>query len=682
MKAPLLLSLLFPLSLLAQNPLVNTDFTADPTARVFNGRIYVYPSHDIPPVPIPTQRPDWFCMGDYHCYSSTNLTDWTDHGVILDQKDVPWGDPQGYSMWAPDCVLGRDGRYYFFFPDAIRPEEGKRGGFGIGVAVSDTPEGPFQCVGSNFAGVMGIDPCVLQASNGHNYMFWGGGGLRVAELSDDLLSLSESELQQGQDTPFGKVYGHNIEGLPEGFKEGPFAFERKGKYYLTYPWVRGKQGDLDANGRVIDNPTEALAYAMSDSPMGPFEYKGIIMEESPTQCWTNHHSIVQYQGQWYLFYHHNDYSPRFDKNRAMCCDSLFFNADGTIRPVRPTKRGVGITDAQGKVQMDRYSEIGGGASIAYLDTNDYRQGWKVILPPGGWVTYGNVRMPQGDYRTWVRTLGWRGHGQIVEVEETTLQLQVIRQKNKLSTLRLSNQGQAPVEVDWVSLSAHHPIALDPQEGPASQLSTYFRPAQGPSAQPDEEGFIRRWLLLDPITKPNPTNTVFTDSYLREAFAQPYFAAQSLLTTPQTPKALAKGYPQDQSVALSGGHRHVWHAMDSQLYNNKLFRLATCQHLRHYGVLFWATTIIECDEELTDVRLAAGSNGASMWWLNGQEALLLSGDRRMVRDDGTSARLTLHRGRNVLTCAVINGPGMSDFCARFIDANGHPVQNVKITLNYK
>ena len=116
--------LLFPLAAIAQNPIIHNQFCADPTARVFNGRLYLYPSHDInPPQPLPQGvREDWFCMEDYHVFSSDNLVDWTDHGVILNQKDVPWGNPGAYSMWAPDCVE-RNGKYYFYYPDA--PKEGR-----------------------------------------------------------------------------------------------------------------------------------------------------------------------------------------------------------------------------------------------------------------------------------------------------------------------------------------------------------------------------------------------------------------------------------------------------------------------------------------------------------------------------------------------------------------------------
>ncbi len=330
----------------AQNPVIRDQFTADPTARVFNGKMYLYPSHDIPS---PVERlKEWFCMGDYHVFSSENLTDWTDHGVIIDQNDVPWVQPDSYSMWAPDCVY-KDGTYYFYFPSTPKGE-GRRG-FAVGVATGKHPEGPFTPLEQPIEGVSGIDPCVMFDTEGKAYLFWSGGGIRMARLKDNMTEL-DSEPQ-------------TVKGLPEGFKEGPFAFERNGKYYLTFPWVEDK--------------TETLAYAMSDQPMGPYTFKGKIMEQSPTGCWTNHHSIVEYNGQWYLFYHHNDYSPEFDKRRSTRIDSLSFNDDGTICPVRPTLRGVGITDARKPVQIDRYSEITPGASIAYLDPDHKFEGWKTVL---------------------------------------------------------------------------------------------------------------------------------------------------------------------------------------------------------------------------------------------------------------------------------------------------------------
>ena len=332
------------------NPIITGQFTADPTARVFEGKIYMYPSHDIPSVITHHDGSAWFSMPDYHVFSSEDLASWTDHGVILRQEDVPWGKPDAYSMWAPDCVQ-KEGKYYFYFPDA--PAAGW--GFGIGVAVADNPEGPFTPQQKPIEGVVGIDPCVLVDDEGKAYIYWSGMGLRGCRLADNMLELEGEQVRL--DEP-----------LPEGFKEGPFAFKRNGRYYLTYPWVR--------------KDTEALAYAMSDNPLGPFEYKGIIMKESPTGCWTNHHSLVEYKGEWYLFYHHNDYSPHFDKNRSARIDRVFFNDDGTIQEVVPTLRGAGPVKASSKVHIDRYSSIE-GARIEYVDTSDFFRGWKTVLAKAG-----------------------------------------------------------------------------------------------------------------------------------------------------------------------------------------------------------------------------------------------------------------------------------------------------------
>ena len=343
----------------AQNPIIRDQYTADPTARVFNGRMYLYPSHDIVSPVEPEKK--WFSMEDYHVFSSDNLTDWTDHGVIVTQNKVPWVQRDSYAMWAPDCVE-KDGRYYFYFPAAPRGKERK--GFGVGVAVAQHPEGPFMPMWRPIEGLHGIDPCVLiDPKDGKAYIYWAGMGMWMARLKDNMMEL-DSEPQQ-------------VQKLPEGFKEGPFVFSHGGKYYYTFPWVR--------------DSTETLAYAMGDSPMGPFEFKGVIMDESPVACWTNHHSIVEYCGQWYLFYHHNDYSPNFDKLRSARCDRLYFNADGTMQKVTPTLRGVGVSQARSRLQIDRYSRIAGGADIAFLDTTNYFLGWKTVFPKrGAAVEYDDV----------------------------------------------------------------------------------------------------------------------------------------------------------------------------------------------------------------------------------------------------------------------------------------------------
>ena len=342
----------------AQNPIIRDQFTADPTARVFEGKVYLYPSHDIIS-PVEPER-KWFSMADYHVFSSEDLVNWTDHGMILSQENVPWGNPEGYSMWAPDCVY-KNGKYYFYFPNA--PKEGR--GFAIGVAVADKPYGPFTPEQKPIEGVGGIDPCVLVASDGSAYLYWSGMGLRGAKLADNMLELDGESVRLD-------------ENLPAGFKEGPFIFERNGKFYLTYPWVQDR--------------TETLAYAMSDNPLGPYEFKGIIMAQSPSACWTNHHSLVEYKGEWYLFYHHNDYSPQFDKNRSARIDRVIFHEDGTIQPVTPTLRGVGISPARSIIQLDRYSFLSqGGTYIDFLNVENPFEGWFVNLPrPETWVEYEDI----------------------------------------------------------------------------------------------------------------------------------------------------------------------------------------------------------------------------------------------------------------------------------------------------
>jgi len=350
---------------LADNPLILDQFTADPTARVFEGKIYVYPSHDILATP-GKGRGGWFCMEDYHVFSSENLIDWKDHGVIVSQTTVDWVNPTSYSMWAPDCVF-KNGKYYFYFPAM-----GKTGGRGnrIGVAISDKPSGPFTPEPHPIDGVAGIDPNIFIDKDGQAYIYYAQGRISVAKLKENMLELD------------GKP--QVIANLPTaGLIEGPFMFERNGNYYLSYPHAI---------------KTERLEYAMGKSPVGPFEVTGVIMDESPSGCWTNHHSVLEYKGQWYLFYHDKDLSPAFDKARSIRADVLSFNDDGTIKKVVPTLRGIGVADAKSKLQIDRYSAISSeGASVSLLDDANTHEGWKVALTEkDAWVQYNSVDFGNGN----------------------------------------------------------------------------------------------------------------------------------------------------------------------------------------------------------------------------------------------------------------------------------------------
>jgi beta-xylosidase len=311
----LLLALLLPAlsQATAQNPFLTHLYTADPSARVFDNTLYLYPSHDL-------DTATWFSMVDYHVFSTNNMSHWTDHGVALSIADIAWAKE---CAWAPDCVR-KNGKYYFYFPTDK---------FHIGVAVGDTPWGPFRdpigrpLLSKDTPGVVCnrdfIDPAILIDDDGSAYMFMGQNAVNVIRLNDDMVSFD------------GRV--HIIEGADDFF-EAAWIHKYKGKYYLSYSG-RGK-----------------ILYAMADNVYGPYHFQGAILEEMNSI--TNHHSIVEYRGQWYLFYHNSDLY--FSKHagddgskewkgvhpfrRSVCVDYLYYNEDGTIRPVIPTKEGVGRID--------------------------------------------------------------------------------------------------------------------------------------------------------------------------------------------------------------------------------------------------------------------------------------------------------------------------------------------------
>ena len=435
-----MIMLLIGLHSIAQNPLIRDQFTADPSARVFGDRVYVFPSHDI----LATEgkgRKDWFCMEDYHVFSSANLTDWTDHGVIVQQNKVEWVKPDSYSMWAPDCIE-RNGKYYFYFPSIPKDTVTYKKGFTIGVAIADKPEGPYKTEPNPIKGVSGIDPNVFIDKDGQAYLYWSEGNIFVAKLKPNMTELA-SEVK-------------TIENLPaKGLKEGPYMFERNGIYYLTYPHVEKK--------------IERLEYAIADNPLGPFKVTGVIMDESPTGCWTNHHSILEFKKQWYLFYHHNDFSPQFDKARSIRADFLSFNADGTIQKVIPTLRGVGITKATAEIQIDRYSVISDkGVSISFLDSLNTFRGWKTTFSQSNsWIQYNNVDFGKSKLKTvTIKAYSEKGGGlQICTkgkdkkvLAEVTIpegakwdeiRAPLSKFESGIQNLQVIAKGDNLIEVDWV-----------------------------------------------------------------------------------------------------------------------------------------------------------------------------------------------------------------------------------------
>lgn len=295
----------------AQNPLNfgSTIRTADPSAHVWNdGKIYLYTSHDI------ECQPDFF-MKDWHVFSSSDLVNWTDHGACLSVDDLSWADN---FAWAPDAAY-KNGKYYFCFPagtgfkDRVNPENSTKW-MGIGIAVSNSPTGPFKdALGKPlWTEPYANDPCLFVDDDGKAYIYFhgsAGNDFLVAEMAEDMLSVN------------GDVIKMDMGGY-EPKMEGPWVFKRDGKYYFSMP----------ENNRT-------LTYYMADSPKGPWTYKGLIMEEKGGN---NHHSIVEFKGRWILFYH-----DRFDNNstchkkqRHVCAEYLYFNQDGTIQEVKRTENGI------------------------------------------------------------------------------------------------------------------------------------------------------------------------------------------------------------------------------------------------------------------------------------------------------------------------------------------------------
>jgi len=290
------------ISKISQNPFIQTIHTADPSAHVWaDGRMYIYASRDMDP-------PHGCDMMDhYHVYSSADLVNWRDEGEILAADDVPWGRPEGGFMWAPDCAY-RDGKYYFYYP---HPSDSHwNDSWKVGVAVSDQPGSGFKDSGyiEGLGGFGMIDPCVFVDDDDRVYMYYGGAGMcRGGEMNTDMISLKE-EMRP-------------MEGLVD-FHEATWVFKRNGIYYLTY------SDNQEGSNR--------LCYAVSRSPLGPWEYKGVYLE--PTGCDTSHGSVVCFKGQWYALYHCCDISGRGNL-RSICIDPLEFTEDGSIRTVVQTRNG-------------------------------------------------------------------------------------------------------------------------------------------------------------------------------------------------------------------------------------------------------------------------------------------------------------------------------------------------------
>ena len=198
------------------------------------------------------------------------------------------------------------------------------------------------------------------------------------------------------------------------------------------------------------------------------------------------------------------------------------------------------------------------------------------------------------------------------------------------------------------------------------LTRHFTPVATNKKAPDANGFIQRWLVLEPIKKDITRNNILTESYLRTAFTADNFSTDFNLV------------PKDGQKVKVGSQELKWYALDSKMFNFNLYHFTYALSKPPYGNIFWIATVINCPEEIKNVRMAAGVNSGGMFWLNGQEALILSGDRDMIVDNVTSSLVTLKKGKNIIRGAVINGPGMCNFAVRFLDDKGLPVKNFTIS----
>jgi len=332
MKKILALSLLSLTALGQSKPLVSHMFTADPSAHLFQGQIYIYPSHDIDAGVKEDDLGSHFAMRDYHVLSQkTPASPVVDHGVALKLEDVAWASKM---LWAPDAAESK-GTYYLYFP-----AKDKDGVFRIGVASSSKPEGPFKAENDYMKGSFSIDPCVFKDKDGTYYLYFGGiwGGQLQRWKSGSYGATDESQPANGQPALMAKVarLDANMKQMAEAprnvqildangkillsedhdrrFFEAAFVHQYQGKYYFSY-----STGD-----------THNIIYATGTSPYGPFTYQGVILK--PVKGWTNHHSIVEQNGKWYLYYHDVEISGKTHL-RNIKVTELKYRPDGSIETI-------------------------------------------------------------------------------------------------------------------------------------------------------------------------------------------------------------------------------------------------------------------------------------------------------------------------------------------------------------
>lgn len=316
-----------------KRPLVTHIYTADPSAHVFNGRIYVYPSHDIETGAAEDDMGNHFQMNDYHVLSmDAPNKPVIDHGVALKLEDVAWAERQ---LWAPDAAY-KNGNYYLVFP-----AKDKQGVFRIGAAVSKSPSGPFVAHPKPIEGTFSIDPCVFIDDDGTAYLYFGGlwggqlqcwrNGIFDSEISAPTSGQALAPKVGVLSDDFTKIVGGVKDAVITDEAGKPLQAADEDRRYFEGPWMHKYQGTYYLS--YSTGSSHYLVYATSQSPLGPFTYRGRIL--NPVVGWTTHHSIVEFEGKWYLFYHDSLLSGGKTHLRSVKVMELHYNADGSIQTMDP-----------------------------------------------------------------------------------------------------------------------------------------------------------------------------------------------------------------------------------------------------------------------------------------------------------------------------------------------------------
>ncbi len=412
------LIIIFPFQGKSQNPIIQTNYTADPAPMVHDGTVYLYTSHDEDE----TVR-NFFTMNDWKCYSSNDMVNWTDHGAVLSYKDFDWsrGD-----AWAGQCIF-RNGKFYYYVPVNM-----KNGGNAIGVAVSDNPTGPFKdAIGKPLLIGFGyIDPTVFIDDDGQAYLYWGNPDLWHVKLNENMVSYDEDYgivKEDLKDENFG-CRAKKVQNRTADYEEGPWLYKRNDLYYLFYP----------AGG-----VPEHLAYSTSKSITGPWVYGDTIMHVIKDKgAFTNHPGVIDYKGKTYLFYHNGALPGGGGFKRSVCIEPFEFNADGSVPLITSTKEGV----TQSAANLNPYKRV-------EAETIAWSEGLKTAKEDivGVYVT----KIDNGDYIK-VRSVDFKKGATKFEASVAVaasgakIEIRIdSKEGNLLGTLEVKSTGN---EQKWITLS--------------------------------------------------------------------------------------------------------------------------------------------------------------------------------------------------------------------------------------